>query len=79
MAGINAAVVGILAAALYNPVWTSAVKTPGDFGLALLGFVLLTVWLWPGASVNSALTGDGLVGLNMSHAVTDSRQTARTR
>ena len=47
MAGINAAVVGILAAALYNPVWTSAVKTPGDFGLALLGFVLLTVWRAP--------------------------------
>ncbi len=43
MAGVNAAVVGILAAALYNPVWTSAVKTPADFGLALLGFVLLTV------------------------------------
>jgi chromate transporter len=47
MAGVNAAVVGILAAALYNPVWTSAVKTPGDFGLALLGFVLLTVWRAP--------------------------------
>jgi chromate transporter len=47
MAGVNAAVVGILAAALYNPVWTSAVKSPADFGLALLGFVLLTVWRAP--------------------------------
>lgn len=47
MAGVNAAVVGLLAAALYNPVWTSAVKTPADFGLALLGFVLLTVWRAP--------------------------------
>jgi chromate transporter len=47
MAGVNAAVVGILAAALYNPVWTSAVKTPADFGLALVGFVLLTVWRAP--------------------------------
>ncbi|MDE2390936.1 MAG: chromate transporter, partial [Rhodospirillales bacterium] len=47
MRGVNAAVVGLLAAALYNPVWTSAVKTPGDFGVALLGFVLLTVWKAP--------------------------------
>jgi chromate transporter len=28
-------------------VWTSSVKTPGDFGLALVGFVLLTVWRVP--------------------------------
>jgi chromate transporter len=47
MRGVNAAVVGLLGAALYNPVWTSAVKTPGDFGLALVGFVLLTVWRAP--------------------------------
>lgn len=47
MAGVNAAVVGILAAALYNPVWTSAVKTPADLALALLGFALLTVWRVP--------------------------------
>lgn len=44
MAGINAAVVGLLAAALYSPVWTSSVRTPLDFGLALVGFVLLTAW-----------------------------------
>jgi chromate transporter len=47
MRGVNAAVVGLLGAALYNPVWTSAVNTPGDFGLALVGFVLLTVWRTP--------------------------------
>ena len=47
MRGVNAAVVGLLGAALYNPVWTSAVKTPGDFALALVGFVLLTVWQTP--------------------------------
>jgi chromate transporter len=47
MRGVNAAVVGLLGAALYNPVWTSAVKGPGDFGLALAGFVLLTVWQAP--------------------------------
>ena len=47
MRGVNAAVVGLLGAALYNPVWTSSVKTPGDFGIALIGFVLLTVWRAP--------------------------------
>lgn len=47
MRGVNAAVVGILAAALYNPVWTSAVKTPGDFAVALVGFVLLVAWRAP--------------------------------
>jgi chromate transporter len=47
MRGTNAAVVGILAAALYNPVWTSAVLTPRDFALALGGFLLLTVWKMP--------------------------------
>jgi len=47
MRGVNAAVVGILGAALYDPVWTSAVKTPVDFGIALTGFVLLTAWRAP--------------------------------
>jgi chromate transporter len=45
--GVNAAVVGLLGAALYNPLWTSSVKTPVDFGIALVGFVLLTVWRAP--------------------------------
>jgi len=47
MRGINAAVVGLLGAALYNPLWVTSVKTPGDFGLALVGFILLTVWRTP--------------------------------
>ena len=47
MRGINAAVVGLLGAALYNPLWTSSVKTPGDFGVALVGFVLLAAWRTP--------------------------------
>jgi chromate transporter len=47
MRGANAAVVGILGAALYNPVWTSAVLTPGDFALALAGFLGLTMWKMP--------------------------------
>jgi chromate transporter len=45
--GINAAVVGLLLAALYQPVWTSAVHAPSDFGLALLAFGLLAFWKWP--------------------------------
>jgi chromate transporter len=44
MHGINAAVVGLLGAALYSPVWTSSVNTKGDFAVALIGFVLLTMW-----------------------------------
>jgi chromate transporter len=47
MRGTNAAVVGILGAALYNPVWTSAVFTPRDFAVALTGFLLLAVWKLP--------------------------------
>ena len=41
MGGINAAVVGVLAAALYDPVWTSAIHSKADFGLALAAFGLL--------------------------------------
>jgi len=47
MRGVNAAVVGLLGAALYNPVWTSTVKTPADLAIALVGFVLLTAWRAP--------------------------------
>ena len=41
MGGINAAVVGVLGAALYDPVWTSAIHSRADFGLALAAFGLL--------------------------------------
>lgn len=47
MRGVNAAVVGLLGAALYTPVWTSSVHAPGDFGIVLAGFVLLTAWEAP--------------------------------
>ncbi|MCP1231403.1 chromate efflux transporter [Acetobacter indonesiensis] len=47
MRGVNAAVVGLLGAALYTPVWTSAVRSVADFGIVLVGFVLLTVWRAP--------------------------------
>ena len=51
MHGVNAAVVGLLGAALYDPVWTSAVRTRGDFALALIGFVLLVAWRLPPLAV----------------------------
>lgn len=44
MRGANAAVVGMLAAALYNPVWTSAIFNSYDFALAMIGIVLLITW-----------------------------------
>jgi chromate transporter len=47
MRGINAAVVGILGGALYNPVWSSSVRTTADFGVALIGFILLIIWRAP--------------------------------
>ena len=47
MRGVNAAVVGLLGAALYNPVWTTSVKTSADFAIALVGFVLLVAWRAP--------------------------------
>ncbi len=59
MRGTNAAVVGILGAALYKPVWTSAVMTPRDFALALGGFLLLTVWKLPPWIVVVVLAGAG--------------------
>ncbi len=59
MRGTNAAVVGILGAALYSPVWTSAVLTPRDFALALGGFLLLTVWKLPPWIVVALLAAAG--------------------
>ena len=45
--GVNAAVVGLLLAALYQPVWTSAIHGPADVGLALAAFGLLAFWKAP--------------------------------
>jgi len=45
--GVNAVVVGLLLAAFYNPVWTSAILSPADFGLALAAFTLLVFWKTP--------------------------------
>ncbi len=45
--GINAAVVGLLLAALYDPVFTSAIMRPLDFALALVAFAMLAFWKLP--------------------------------
>lgn len=45
--GVNAAVVGLLLAALYDPVWTSAILSAADFGLAMAAFTLLVFWKTP--------------------------------
>jgi len=60
--GVNAAVVGLLGAALYDPVCTGAVLRPSDLAVALAGFVLLVVWRAPPVLVVGlgALAGLGL-------------------
>jgi chromate transporter len=45
--GVNAAVVGLLLAALYNPVWTSGISSSADFALVVAGFLLLFMWKVP--------------------------------
>ncbi|RPI43977.1 MAG: chromate efflux transporter [Betaproteobacteria bacterium] len=62
LVGVNAAVVGLLLAALYHPVWTSAIKAPADFALGLAAFALLVFWKMPPwlVVVLSALGGWGL-------------------
>ena len=47
LSGINSAVVGLLLAALYTPVWTSAIQKPTDFAIGLAAFLLLMFWKVP--------------------------------
>ena len=63
--GVNAAVVGLLLAALYRPVWTSAILAPEDFVLALGAFLLLAFWKAPPwlVVILGALAGWGLAQL----------------
>ncbi|WP_083006433.1 chromate efflux transporter [Halomonas sp. GT] len=61
MRGANAAVVGILGTALYQPVWTSAIIGPYEFFLALTGFLLLTVWKLPAWIVVIVIALGGVV------------------
>jgi chromate transporter len=66
MRGINAAVVGLLGAALYNPVWISGVQGSADFAVAVCGFVLLVAWHTPPLVV-VVLSAAAGVGLAMLH------------
>jgi len=59
--GINAAVVGLLLAALYQPVWTSAIRAPADVALALAAFGTLAVWKAPAWLVVLLTAGGGAV------------------
>ncbi|VVE75306.1 chromate ion family chromate transporter [Pandoraea sputorum] len=63
LAGINAAVVGILASALYSPVWTSAVHSAADVALAIVAFVLLVRWKTPPLAVVALCVIAGATGL----------------
>jgi chromate transporter len=63
IAGVNAAVVGLLLAALYQPVFTTAVLTPVDMALALLGFGLLKIFK---PSIVLLVLGFSLVGAGMT-------------
>ena len=66
LTGINAAVVGLLLAALYQPVWTSAIHTSQDFSLALVALVALMFWKLPPWLI---VVGSGIAGWVLS--VTD--------
>ncbi len=62
MSGVNAAVVGLLAAALYQPLWITSIMTPADVGVVVAGFMMLTVWRMPPLVVVAAVTA-GTFGL----------------
>jgi len=59
LAGVNAAVVGLLLAALYHPVWTGAILRPADFGLGLAAFLALHFWKLPPWGVVLLSAGGG--------------------
>ncbi|MGV8959708.1 MAG: chromate efflux transporter [Stenotrophomonas sp.] len=59
LSGVSAGVVGLLLAALYQPVWRSAILAPQDFALALLALVALVFWKWPPWLV---VLGSGIAG-----------------
>jgi chromate transporter len=63
--GVNAAVVGLLLAALYDPVWTAGITSGADFALAVAAFLLLFMWQTPPwlVVVASALGGAAIARL----------------
>ena len=67
LAGVNAAVVGLLLAALYHPVWTSAIHGAADFALALAAFVALLTWRVPPWLVVLVTTAAGVLLATWAH------------
>jgi chromate transporter len=64
LVGVNAAVVGILLAALYDPLWITAIRMPMDFALAVVLFIMLVFWkLPPWVVVLSGSAGGMLLGV----------------
>lgn len=61
LTGINAAVVGILLAAWYDPLWTTAILAPLDFALVVILFVMLVFWKLPPWLVVVAGAAGGMV------------------
>lgn len=59
--GVNATVVGILLAALYDPIWTSSVRSPADFAIALAAFAGLVVWKVPAWAIVAATAVAGTI------------------
>ena len=65
LAGINAAVVGVLGAALYNPIWLSAVGNGRDVAIALVGFLLLERWRVPPLVIVVFCVGAALISVSV--------------
>ena len=61
MAGINAAVVGVLGAAFYNPIWLSAVSNGRDVAIAVSGFLLVERWRVPPLAIVVFCVGTALI------------------
>ncbi|WP_460910753.1 chromate efflux transporter [Paraburkholderia jirisanensis] len=61
LSGVNAAVVGLLATALYSPVWTGAVRSTPDFAIATIAFLLLIRWKTPPLAIVAICAVAGIV------------------
>ena len=75
--GVNAAVVGLVGAALYDPVWTTAITSREDLALGVAAFGLLAFWKWPPwlvvllAAIRRGGTVADMMGLAWQHTRSD--------